>query len=312
MKEKDLISIIIPVYNVESFLPKCLDSVINQTYEKIEIILVNDGSKDDSGLICDEYAKKDARIRVVHKANGGLSDARNVGIENAKGEFICFVDSDDAIDRQYVEVLYDNILNTNSDIAICSFKKFIEDEQIENFKQEATQFEELGRHELILKLFEKNNIHFICACTKLYRKQLFETLRFDVGKLHEDEFIVYKIFNQANKAVVVDNGLYFYRERQGSITKAKKFAERNLDSFYSIESCYNFFVGTDYEHKALNRLINSTAYIYCIAKKRKANKEILKFLLQNYKKYYKLNSTKTLKQKLFKYFPNFVSLIKKV
>ena len=311
-EEKDLISVIVPVYNVQAFLPQCVESIINQTYKNLEIILVDDGTPDESGKICDEYQKKDARIKVIHKQNGGLSDARNAGIEIAQGNYICFIDSDDLIHKDYIKCQYEQIVATNSDVSICLFDNFFEETEIKDFEVVNPEIQELDKHNLTLKLFEKNNIHYICAWSKIYKRSLFETLRFDVGRLHEDEFIVYKIFDLCKKAVVVNVPLYLYRQRQGSITKASAYKQKNLDSFYSILSCYEFFVGTEYENLALNRLINSTAFIYCVAKARKADKQILKFLLGEYKKYYKLNKTKTLKQRLFYFFPNVLAKFKKV
>ena len=312
IKEKDLISVVIPIYNVQEFLPKCIDSVINQTYDNLEIILVDDGSPDDSGYICDKYKAKDSRIKVIHKKNGGLSDARNVGIENSNGKYICFVDSDDIIHKDFIKCQYENIVKTRSDISVCLFEQFFEESSIKETEVENVETQEFDNNQLILKIFEKNNIHYICACTKLYKKSLFEDLRFDVGRLHEDEFIVYKIFSRCKNAVFVKAPLYFYRARQGSITRTSTFKEKNLDAFYSVESCYNFFVGTDYEQLALNRLINSIAYIYCGAKRRVTEKHIFKFLLEQYKKYYKINKSKLLKQRLFYLFPNTMAIIKRL
>ena len=119
MKKQDLISIVVPIYNVEKYLEKCINSIIIQTYKNIEIILVNDGSTDSSGKICDIYLKKDKRIKVIHKKNGGLSDARNVGIENAKGKYIAFIDSDDFIDSDFIEILYNLIIEYNADVSCC-------------------------------------------------------------------------------------------------------------------------------------------------------------------------------------------------
>ncbi|MBO5910273.1 MAG: glycosyltransferase family 2 protein, partial [Clostridia bacterium] len=230
IEEKDLISIIVPIYNVQEFLPQCIDSILKQTYKNIEIILVDDGSPDDCGKICDEYQTKDNRIKVIHKPNGGLSDARNVGIENCVGQYICFVDSDDILHKDYVMCQYQQITSTNSDISICQYSNFIQDHEVNELDSKNVTIEKLNNHELISKLFVKNNINFICACTKMYKSSLFNTLRFDVGRLHEDEFIIYKIFNICERAVVINLPLYFYRGRQGSITKARNFKQKNLDS----------------------------------------------------------------------------------
>lgn len=312
MEEKDLISVIIPIYNVQDFLPSCVDSVLSQSYTNIEVILVDDGSPDGCGKICDEYKNKDSRVKVIHKMNGGLSDARNAGIENCNGEYLCFIDSDDIIHKDYIKCQYEQIMLTHSEMSVCLFSKFFEEDKIECAETENVDIQELDNNQLILKIFEKNNIHFISACTKLYKKSLFDNLRFEVGRLHEDEFIVFHIFSRCQKAVFVNAPLYFYRERPGSITMTKTYKEKNLDGFYSIQACYEFFVGTKYEQLALNRLINSIAYIYCAAKNRKADKKILKFLLDQYKKYYKSNKAKLLKQRLFFMFPNLIVKLKKL
>lgn len=312
MEEKDLISVIIPIYNVQDFLAQCVDSVLNQSYKNIEVILVDDGSPDNCGKICDEYKNKDVRVKVIHKKNGGLSDARNAGIENSSGEYLCFIDSDDIIHKDFIKCQYENIISTNSDISVCLFSRFFEEQSIDHVQTDNVDVQELDNNQLILKIFEKNNIHYISACTKLYKKSLFDNLRFEVGRLHEDEFIVFHIFSHCQKAIFVNAPLYFYRERPGSITMTKTYKEKNLDGFYSIQACYNFFVGTQYEHLALNRLINSIAYIYCAAKTRKADKKILKFLLNQYKLYYKLNNAKLLKQRLFYMFPNLIVKLKRL
>ena len=136
-----LVSIIVPVYNVEKYLERCLDSLINQTLKDIEIILVDDGSTDDSGNICDKYAKKDKRIKVIHKENGGLSDARNIGLSIANGRYLQFVDSDDFIHKQMIEILYNTIINNNADISICDFDKVYENTKIKyNTKEISLNF----------------------------------------------------------------------------------------------------------------------------------------------------------------------------
>ena len=170
-----LISVIIPVYNVELYLRRCVDSVINQTYKLLEIILVDDGSTDSSGKICEEYSKTDNRIKVIHKTNGGLSDARNAGIEICKGDYITFVDSDDWIDPDLVKHLYDIIVKFNADISIGMYKKvydnFINDKCIKEFYN---VYEYAGT-----KALEELYVHRsfgVHACGKLYKRNLFDTL----------------------------------------------------------------------------------------------------------------------------------------
>jgi len=312
-KKENLITIIIPVYNVENYLSECVESVIAQSYKNLEIILVDDGSKDSSGKICDELATKDDRIKVIHKENGGLSDARNVGIEASSGDFICFVDSDDIIDKNFVLIHYNALISNEADLSVCLYKKFVDKSELLNLNQTKNpEIVKMNKNELINQLFLRNNIHYICACTKMYKKQIFNDLRFDKGRLYEDEFIVYKVFNSCENAVFINSELYFYRGRPGSITRQASFKEKNLDSFYAIESCYNFFKNTEFEQPALNRLVNSTAYSYCAAKSVNAEKKILKFLFTKFKEYYKINKQKTLKQRAFRLFPNLICKLKRL
>lgn len=307
-----LVSVIVPIYKVEDCLDKCIQSIINQTYKSLEIILVDDGSPDTCPQICDKWANLDNRIKVIHKENGGLSDARNFGIRKAGGEFICFVDSDDIIDSHYVEYLYNALTRTESDIAICNFEKFENDIEITAINNESENVQIFNKKELLNKLFEKNNIHFITAWSKLYKKELFNDLEFDKGKLHEDEFLVHKIFDICAKAVYVPLALYKYFERQGSIMKSKVFTERNLDAYYSILSRYEYFKGTEFENDALIQLLDSITHLYFIAKSRKADYKIIKFLKYKYKEFFKLNKQKSLKHFLCRYFMDILYLIRKI
>ena len=170
---KDLVSIIVPVYNVEEYLAECVDSLIDQTYESIEIILVDDGSKDKSGEICDFYKEKDNRVKVIHKINGGLSEARNVGLKCAVGTYIMFIDSDDFINHNMVQELYKAISDTDSDIAACGFYKFTVLGEIVQDEEELKSTIMSGVH-LCKRLYkgENEDIAFI-ACNKLYKRDLF-------------------------------------------------------------------------------------------------------------------------------------------
>ena len=210
------ISVIIPIYNVEEYLERCVESVVNQTYKNLEILLIDDGSPDKCYKICDDWAKKDKRIKVVHKENGGLSDARNVGIRYSTGKYLCFIDSDDCIDENYIQYMYQAIKDNCSDIAICKFRKFSDVKTLETI-QDDPNVQILDNRSLIFKLFESDNIHFISACTKLYDKNIFYDLEFDIGKLHEDEYIVHKIFAKCKTAVYVPLPLYNYYERIGNV-----------------------------------------------------------------------------------------------
>ena len=177
--ENDLISIIIPVYNVEKYINKCLESVINQTYRNLEIILVDDGSEDKSGKICEEISIKDNRIRVIHKENGGLSDARNIGLDNSNGEYIAFIDSDDFIERDMIEFLYYNINKYDADISICSNYIFDEEECIDNSTKEIKVY---NRLEILKEVLLDEKIRSY-AWNKMYKRDLFYNIIFPKGRV---------------------------------------------------------------------------------------------------------------------------------
>lgn len=213
-QEKALISIIIPVYKVEKYLEKCIQSVINQTYENLQIILVDDGSPDNCGKICDEYAKKDHRIEVIHKSNGGLSDARNKGLEIAKGEYIGFVDSDDYIEADMYEVLYNLLKQYNADVSICNFYT-VSQEKIA-IKNADNGIKEYTRIEILKEILLDNNIQSY-AWNKLYKKDLFDEIKYPVGKKYEDIGTTFYLLEKCNKVVVTGKPEYYYINRQGSI-----------------------------------------------------------------------------------------------
>ncbi len=208
-----LISVIVPVYNVEKYLQKCVDSIINQTYQNLEIILVDDGSTDNSGKICDEYLKKDKRIKVIHKRNGGLSDARNWAIDVAEGEYIEFVDSDDYIEQDMIEFLYNNIEQYNADISICSYYMIDEKECI---NQSTNELYVYSRLEILQEVLLDEKIRSY-AWNKLFKKSLFDDIRFPVGKIFEDVITIGKLFEKSEKVVLNDVAKYYYRQREGSI-----------------------------------------------------------------------------------------------
>ncbi len=212
----ELISIIVPVYNVEQYISKCIDSIINQTYKNIEIILVDDGSSDRSGCICDEYKEKDNRIIVIHKENGGMSDARNVGLKVASGKYIGFVDSDDYIEYDMFEKLYNNIIQYNANISMCSFIHEFPSGEKKEGKIFDKQITILTPMEALKNLIvEKNLSNHLW--NKLYERKLFEDIIFPFGKKMEDVSTLYKLFEKAN-TLVYDNSIeYHYIQRGNSI-----------------------------------------------------------------------------------------------
>lgn len=306
----EIISIIIPVYKVENYLNKCVESVVNQTYKNLEIILVDDGSPDNCPKMCDDWAKKDKRIKVVHKPNGGLSDARNAGINISKGKYICFADSDDYLVDKFVEILYNNLVKTDSDLSICSFCYVYEN--VQSFPNPANNLTIYEGEEVIDALFKKNNVDHMVAWSKLYKRELFNNLRFDVGKLHEDEFIAHKIFVQCKKVVYTTAQLYCYLQRKGSLTQNKSFTEKNLDGAVAIENRVKYFLDTKWKEKSITQFLAYLSYLYYIAKTRHASKDILKFIRNKYKEYYKKIKHKNLSKKLFYYFPKLFCLVRKL
>lgn len=230
----DLISVIIPVYNVERYLNQCIDSVVSQTYHNLEIILVDDGSSDNSGEICDKYAAKDNRIVVIHKTNGGLSDARNAGIKIAKGKYIGFVDSDDWIDSEMYDQLMTSISNSNSDIAICGLYREYLNKTAYNEILDCGSF---SSQVALGKLIDNTDIHDH-ACTKLFKTELWNNIEFPVGKYYEDILTTYKLFAKAKKVSAIKNCLYHYRQRQGSIVR-NGFNDTRFAYINAVESLLN-------------------------------------------------------------------------
>ena len=259
-----LISVIIPIYNVELYLKDCINSIICQTYTNLEIILVNDGSPDNCGAICDEYALKDARVKVIHKENGGLSDARNAGLDICTGDYISFVDSDDVVHPQFIQVMYNNLIETDSDLSICFLKRFTKKEEIKN------DFINPG-----LKIFTKNQIFYefyehkyspniVVAWNKLYKRKLFDNIKYPKDRKHEDEFVIHHILNKCNTVVFNFVELYYYRQREGSIMS--KFSVSGYYDYLQALQDRVFFCKDygfkDFAKKTKNAKASSLIYFY--------------------------------------------------
>lgn len=227
----ELISVIVPVYNVEQYLEKCVNSIINQTYKNLEIILVDDGATDSSGIMCDELAESDNRIKVYHKENGGLSDARNYGVERATGDYIGFVDSDDYIDSEMYEKLYEAIKRENVDVAECSLK-VIYPGKIELFTDEK-YYKVLGKTEYLEEYLTIKKV-FGSVWTKLIKSDVAKKLVFPKGKLYEDTYYAYDLIKIANSFVLIDSPSYNYLMRENSITNSK-FNPRIFDLIKIVE-----------------------------------------------------------------------------
>lgn len=220
---KSMISVIVPVFRVEKFLEKCIQSVLKQTYGDFELILVDDGSDDNCPAICDRYAKEDERIKVIHKQNGGIGDTRNAGLQIAQGEYITFVDSDDYIHPQMLEMCMKSFQKEpDIDIAMCPFEKVEEeDNRAYEAQKEVKESYQLFSHiEIIQEMFAADYEAYIVSWNKVYKRKLFEGILFPVGKIHEDIFTTYKLLYNAKALALMDEKMYYYRQRVGSAMSA--------------------------------------------------------------------------------------------
>lgn len=222
-----LISVIVPIYNVEKYMKKCVDSIINQTYKNLEIILVDDGSPDNCPKICDEYTELDNRIKAIHKENGGLSDARNAGMKIATGQYVSFIDSDDYISDCFIETLYTTMKTENSDIVECDIVRF-EDGTAPVIEKENSDINSFSTEKGLSLLIAENKFHQY-VWNKLYKSEIALKIPFAKGKLNEDEFWTYQIFGLADKVTKINKSMYFYLQRSGSIM-GNKFNIRRLDA----------------------------------------------------------------------------------
>lgn len=240
------ISVIVPIYRVEKFLPQCIESVLNQTFTDFELILVDDGSPDRCPEICDEVARRDARVRVIHQANAGLSAARNAGIEIAHGEWLGFVDSDDYIAPQFYEKLYQTAQRTDADCVMCSVQNVDESgKSIDSTLMRVADEVKTGQ-EVLRKIGRDDVTPYLTAWNKLYRRKLFNTLRYPAGRQNEDVFVFAELFCQVQRAVCVAEPLYFYRKRIGSIMNSV-VTLRNLDEMWAYVNCFEHLQQDDEE-----------------------------------------------------------------
>ena len=233
-----LISIIVPVYKIEPYIRQCIESILSQTYKNIEIILVDDGSPDNCGKICDEYAAIDDRIKVIHKKNGGLSEARNYGLKEAQGVYVSFIDGDDYVDKSFYQMLYEAAEKENCDIAECYSVNF-EDGNIPqgSYRSGQTCLSPL-------EWLTESNVGDFLPCVvwnKIYKKTLFDGIEFPVGRHYEDEATTYKVVYKSSKIVRIKSALYFYRQRSGSITQLEKTIKEINEQYIALEEKCDFF-----------------------------------------------------------------------
>ncbi len=241
MSDKPLISVVVPIYNVEQYLKRCVDSIRCQTYSNLEIVLVNDGSTDNCGKICDDYQKKDNRIKVIHKKNGGLSDARNVGIKIVHGEYITCIDSDDFISSFFIENLWTVVQKSKCEIATSWFVDYYEGDDIPEAKKvDIEDIRILSREEFYKKLLYQDGVE-ISAWGKLYKSDLFCGVEYPVGKLYEDISTTYLLIEKVDKIAVISNVDYYYLQRKTSIAQ-EKFSIKKMDAINNMNDFKNFII----------------------------------------------------------------------
>ena len=245
-----LLSVIVPVYNVEQYLPECIESIINQEFRNLEIILINDGSPDRSPQICDSYAKKDRRIKVIHQANQGLSEARNIGIENATGEYVSFVDSDDIISRWMYSAMLKVAKENDLDLVSCGIIDFRDGEKIIDKNERLNYVIIDSREALSHYMYEKYDIHVI-SCNKIFRKSIFDDIRFQKGMLFEDFIPITQTIIRSGRMASMENKYYYYRKRSDSINGkqfiSKDFDKKIMDLSYAVEGAYRIVEAYDKE-----------------------------------------------------------------
>lgn len=230
-----MISVIVPVYKVEKYIDKCVNSILNQTYKNFELILIDDGSPDKCPLICDNYAKDDERVKVLHKKNGGLSDARNFGLDYACGEYVTFIDSDDIVAPEYLETLIYLLEKYNSDIAVTGIAVF--SDELPTKKEKKNKEYIYTGEEALIKMLYQDTLD-TSACAILLPINIAKQFLFPVGKNHEDEFTTYKYYSNVRKVAVTTREQYFYLQRNGSIMHV--FGKSSMDELEAADNLVAF------------------------------------------------------------------------
>ena len=250
-----LLTVIVPCYNVEDYVNKCISSIANQTYSNLEILLIDDGSTDSTGTICDAWQERDSRICVIHKQNEGLAYARKTGIEHTKAEYVTFLDADDWIDVNMYSDLMGALLSTNSDIAQCGVCLVYEDGRMEHFNSELAteEMKIVERIEGVMLILESKK-WLSWMGTKIYRKHLFDGIVFPKGRGYGEDFIAHDLFHKAHQSVFLPHEYYYYLQRDGSITKATNIKQEMKNYCDFFDACYDRYCFVEQHpeyHKAL-------------------------------------------------------------
>ena len=287
--EKELVSVIVPVYNVEKYVGRCLQTIMQQTYQNIEIIIVDDGSPDRSGLICEEIAQKDSRIRVIHQENQGLSGARNTGIEAANGAYLAFVDSDDWIRSEMIEVLYNLMQQTDAEIGACGTEICSDSGHVAYYSDNQEEVCVFTRNEAMQELLEDHRIRNV-TWNKLYRKAVFEEVRFPRGMIFEDIATTYKVLDLAERVAYCGRPLYCYYKSEESIIRSN-FSAKKFDKVIALKMRAEFYkshypeqagkASETYVKSALNCLVGSYGQDELNEYRQAVRTELLDWLREN-------------------------------
>lgn len=306
-----LISVIIPIYKVEKYLVQCLDSVVNQSYKNLEIILVDDGSPDNCPKICDDYALKDSRIKVIHKENGGLSSARNAGLDASTGEFVAFVDSDDWLHPDMYTILIKNLYKKNADISVCDFYVFNGNQSITNSKNSGNVTELHSLEDFYIHILDPYPVLRFEVWNKIFKKEVIGNVRFKVGQVYEDVFFDRIVFSKANKIVYVDNALYYYRQSRPGNSNSSFSKER-----YSAFSEMDDFI-VEAKNKGLEKVVKryyqfaaeTAISLHYLASLHGNDKQTKQELVNYFGKYYKEGKYHSIRHSIFSLSPSLFRLI---
>lgn len=255
--DNTLITVVVPVYNVENYISQCVNSIINQTYYNLQIILIDDGSTDLSGKICEEFVKKDNRVICIHQKNGGLAKARNTGIENAKGSYISFIDSDDYINTKMIESLYNSIIKYNSQISVCNGTSFYQGSKTYHRISASKTNKCISGNKGLCEIID----NWISACNKLYNHDIFDHLRFKEGCVNEDCYFMAELFDKVDSISFTTYVGYCYRKGRYNSIMTKCFHKCDMDFFNSGMIIYNKLLQLGYTQTAYKRFNYQYQYI---------------------------------------------------
>ena len=293
MNNNELISVIIPCYNVEKYLSQCIDSILNQTYPCLEIILIDDGSTDSTGFICDKYEQIDNRIRVIHQLNKGIATTRNIGIKESKGKYIFWIDSDDYVCPYIIERLYSLIIDNSADMSICNYIEGSNRNYM--FELESGSIKCTDARQALNYIYKNSHYSFIMAASwgKLIKKSNYDSLKYPDGKIFEDIYMSHHLINKCQKIVYTDQIMYYYYKWPESIL-GKKIYKAKLDYLDAFEERIQFFESLGYDElqeKARIQYLHALIWEFSRAKDILHDSETVKIIVKQYRKYYTLCTT---------------------